>query len=244
LNNLGRESYFRQLPAQFFPLYAIAIRRLEKLSSFGLSAINRTINSVKHAPLRGKMPFEQSNNSVKTDIELYLALKSGSNHAFGIIYDRHGGLVYGVALKILGNAQEAEDLTQDVFISIAKGSTYEPSRGSLRTFLAILTRSRAIDRVRSRNSKRKVLGQLQDNQQQTVTDAPFAQVSRSEQSQEVRNAISQLSDEQQQILQMAYYDGLSQSEIANQLQVPLGTVKARARRGLLKLRQALVNYIG
>ncbi len=195
------------------------------------------------------MPSEQPTNSdkflsVQTDIELYLALKSGSDNAFGIIYDRHAGLVYGIALKILGNAQEAEDLTQDVFISVARSSAYEPTRGSLRTFLAILTRSRAIDRMRSRNSKRKVLGQWQDNQQQTFTEAPFEQVSRSEQSQEVTNAISQLSDSQQQILQMAYYDGLSQSEIARQLQVPLGTVKARARRGLLKLRQALADYIG
>jgi RNA polymerase sigma-70 factor, ECF subfamily len=183
------------------------------------------------------MPSEQPTNSDRlsgqTDIELYLALKSGLDDAFGIIYDRHAGLVYGIALKILGNSQEAEDLTQDVFLSIARSSSYEPTRGSLRTFLAILTRSRAIDRVRSRNNTRKVLGQWQDNQQQTATEAPFEQVSRSEQSQEVR-----------EILQMAYYDGLSQSEIAKQLQIPLGTVKARARRGLLKLRQTLRDYVG
>lgn len=194
------------------------------------------------------MPSEQPTNSDRlsgqTDIELYLALKSGLDDAFGIIYDRHAGLVYGIALKILGNSQEAEDLTQDVFLSIARSSSYEPTRGSLRTFLAILTRSRAIDRVRSRNNTRKVLGQWQDNQQQTVTEAPFEQVSRSEQSQEVRDALAQLPDPQQQILQMAYYDGLSQSEIAKQLQIPLGTVKARARRGLLKLRQTLRDYVG
>ena len=195
------------------------------------------------------MPSEQPTNSDlflsgKTDIELYLALKSGLDDAFGIIYDRHAGLVYGIALKILGNSQEAEDLTQDVFLSIARSSSYEPTRGSLRTFLAILTRSRAIDRVRSRSNTRKVLGQWQDNQQQTATEAPFEQVSRSEQSQEVRDALAQLPDPQQQILQMAYYDGLSQSEIAKQLQIPLGTVKARARRGLLKLRQTLRDYVG
>ena len=195
------------------------------------------------------MPSEQPTNSDlflsgKTDIELYLALKSGLDDAFGIIYDRHAGLVYGIALKILGNSQEAEDLTQDVFLSIARSSSYEPTRGSLRTFIAILTRSRAIDRVRSRSNTHKVLGQWQDNQQQTATEAPFEQVSRSEQSQEVRDALAQLPDPQQQILQMAYYDGLSQSEIAKQLQIPLGTVKARARRGLLKLRQTLRDYVG
>lgn len=193
------------------------------------------------------MPFEQPGKSEKlslqTDAELYLALKAGRDEAFGIIYDRHAGLVYGLALKILGNSQEAEDLTQDVFLNLARASTYEPNRGSLRTFLAILTRSRALDKVRSRSKAREFLGQLQNSQEQNVTESVFEQVSRSEQSEEVRAALTQLSDEQQQILQMAYYDGLSQSEIAARLKIPLGTVKARARRGLLKLRQTLTDYI-
>lgn len=194
------------------------------------------------------MPSEQPSNFdkfllVQTDAELYLALKAGRDEAFGIIYDRHAGLVYGLALKILGNSQEAEDLTQDVFLNLARASTYEPNRGSLRTFLAILTRSRALDKVRSRSKAREFLGQLQNSQEQNVTESVFEQVSRSEQSEEVRAALTQLSDEQQQILQMAYYDGLSQSEIAARLKIPLGTVKARARRGLLKLRQTLTDYI-
>lgn len=194
------------------------------------------------------MPSEQPGKSekfllVQTDAELYLALKAGQNEAFGILYDRHAGLVYGLALKILGNPQEAEDLTQDVFLNLARASTYEPSRGALRTFLAILTRSRAIDKVRSHSKAREFLGQLQNSQEQDVADSVFAQAYRTEQSEEVRAALAQLSDEQQQILQMAYYDGLSQSEIAARLKIPLGTVKARARRGLLKLRQTFTDYI-
>ena len=193
------------------------------------------------------MPSEQpgkfENSSLPTDAELYLALKAGRDQAFGTIYDRHAGLVYGLALKILGNPQEAEDLTQDVFLHLARSSTYDPSRGTLRTFLAILTRSRALDKVRSQNKTRQLLGQWQNNQDLDVTESLFEQVSRSEQSCEVRGALAQLSGEQQQILHMAYYDGLSQSEIAERLKIPLGTVKARARRGLLKLRQTLADYI-
>ncbi|MUL36138.1 sigma-70 family RNA polymerase sigma factor [Gloeocapsopsis dulcis] len=191
------------------------------------------------------MPSEQPSNTENltlTDVELYLALQAGQDVALGILYDRNAGLVYGIALKILGNPQEAEDLTQDVFLNLIQASSYEPSRGSLRTFLAILTRSRAIDRVRSRSKAREFFGQWRD-QAQHVTDSLFEQVFRSEQSQEVQAALSQLSDSQQQILQMAYYDGLSQSEIAKRLEIPLGTVKARARRGLLKLRQTLTDYI-
>ncbi len=182
--------------------------------------------------------------SVQTDAQLYLALKAGQTAALGILYDRHAGLVYGIALKVLGNSPEAEDLTQDVFLNLAKVHSYESNRGSLRTYLAILTRSRAIDRVRSRNTAREFLGRWRHNKEPEIfTDSLLEGVSRREQSQEVRAALAQLSDEQQQILRMAYYDGLSQSEIAKQLEIPLGTVKARARRGLLKLRQALTDYM-
>lgn len=182
--------------------------------------------------------------SVQTDAQLYLALKAGQTAAVGILYDRHAGLVYGIALKVLENPQEAEDLTQDIFLNFVKIGSYEPSRGSLRTYLAILTRSRAVDRVRSRSNTRELLKKWgHSREEETATDSLLEKVSRSEQSQEVKAALAQLSDEQQQILRMAYYDGLSQSEIANQLEIPLGTVKARARRGLLKLRQALTDYM-
>ena len=182
--------------------------------------------------------------SVQTDAQLYQALKAGQTAALGILYDRHAGLVYGIALKVLENPQEAEDLTQDIFLNFVKIGSYEPSRGSLRTYLAILTRSRAVDRVRSRSNTRELLQKWgHSREEETATDSLLEKVSRSEQSQEVKAALAQLSDEQQQILRMAYYDGLSQSEIANQLEIPLGTVKARARRGLLKLRQALTDYM-
>ena len=205
---------------------------------------------MEHTSLLCIMPFEQPDNtekllSVQTDAELYLALKAGQPAALGILYDRHAGLIYGLALKILGNPQEAEDLTQDVFLNLARACSYEPSRGSLRTFLAILTRSRAIDRVRSRSKARELLGRWGHSREQEIaTDSLFEQVSRNEQSQEVQAALAQLSDSQQQILRLAYYDGLSQSEIAERLKIPLGTVKARSRRGLLKLRQTLAEYIG
>ena len=182
--------------------------------------------------------------SVQTDAQLYQALKAGQTAALGILYDRHAGLVYGIALKVLENPQEAEDLTQDIFLNFVKIGSYDPSRGSLRTYLAILTRSRAVDRVRSRSNTRELLQKWgHSREEETATDSLLEKVSRSEQSQEVKAALAQLSDEQQQILRMAYYDGLSQSEIANQLEIPLGTVKARARRGLLKLRQALTDYM-
>ncbi|MBD0269684.1 MAG: sigma-70 family RNA polymerase sigma factor [Cyanobacteria bacterium Co-bin8] len=175
-----------------------------------------------------------------TDAELCLALRAGQTEALGVLYDRHAGLVYGLALRLLGNAQEAEDLTQDIFLSLARTLSFDPRRGSLRTYLAILTRSRAVDRMRSHQSAHTHLQRWHRSSDPLVSrNSPVDIAAAQEQSQEVQSALTQLSQEQQQILQMAYYDGLSQSKIAEQLNLPLGTVKARARRALIKLRQTL-----
>lgn len=180
-----------------------------------------------------------------TDAELYLALKAGQTNALGVLYDRHAALVYGIALQVTDNRQEAEDLTQDVFLQLVRSSSYDPRRGSLRTFLAILTRSRAIDRIRSRKSALAFLGRWKSNTgSESLSRSPLEFVAQTEQSEEVQTALSQLPPNEQQILRLAYYDGLSQSQIAAQLAIPLGTVKTRSRQGLLKLRQSLANYNG
>lgn len=194
------------------------------------------------------MPSEPSSHSAfslqnQTDTELIFALRSGQDLALEVLYDRHSGLVYGVACNVLGNAQEAEDLTQEIFIALVKGTGYNPQRGSLRTFLAILTKSRALDRLRSRSSTRQMISRWQQSQSSEPTpDSPLEQAFQQEQSEAVREALAQLPEAEQQILRLAYYDGFSQSEIAKQLALPLGTVKTRARRGLLNLRQFLTPF--
>jgi RNA polymerase sigma-70 factor, ECF subfamily len=194
--------------------------------------------------MHSEEPGHKEKNWVnQTDAELFLALKAGQIAALGILYDRHAGLIYGLALKILGNAQEAEDLTQEIFLALSRGSAYDPKRGSLRTFLAVMTRSRAIDKMRSRNTASRFLGRWKSNTQESTSNSPFEYVAQNEQAQEVQAALAQLSDNQQQVLKLAYYDGLSQSEIAQRLDIPLGTVKGRSRQGLLKLRQSLTDFI-
>ncbi len=179
----------------------------------------------------------------QTDAELIFALRSGQTSALSVLYDRHSGLVYGLALNVLDNVQEAEDLTQEVFITLIKGTAYNPQRGSLRTFLAILTKSRALDRLRSRSSARQRISRWQQSKTSEPTPkTPLEQVFQQEQSQAVKEALAQLPQAEQQVLRLAYYDGFSQSEIAQQLALPLGTVKTRARRGLLNLRQFLAPF--
>jgi RNA polymerase sigma-70 factor, ECF subfamily len=184
-------------------------------------------------------PSGDFTHAASSDSELCLALRAGESEALGILYDRHAGLVYSLARRLLGNSQEAEDLTQDIFLILARTTSYDPRRGSVRTYLAVLTRSRALDRLRSRRSAQTRLQTLQNSDLTSNSPAPLEQAVQQEESEGVQSALTQLPENQQQILRMAYYDGLSQAKIAERLDLPLGTVKARARRALLKLRQTL-----
>lgn len=180
-----------------------------------------------------------------TDAELFQALKTRQPSAFSILYDRYGSLVYGVALKVLKNSQEAEDLTQEIFLALWRNVTYNPQHGYFIRYLITMTRSRAIDKLRSRGRNLKLLERWgQTERQETDSSTPFEQASYQERSQHVRSALAQLPQEQRQVLEMAYDKGLSQSEIAQQLDIPLGTVKTRTRQGLLKLKQILRDSIG
>ncbi|QFZ91960.2 sigma-70 family RNA polymerase sigma factor [Synechococcus elongatus] len=184
-----------------------------------------------------------TSSNVRNDHDLWSELQQGQVAALASLYDRHASLVYGIALQVLGNSQEAEDLTQDIFIRLVdrQRSHYDPRRGSLRTYLAVLTRSRAIDRLRSRRTQAAAIDKVQSQlvQQQATTDPLISNLGAAETSAEVQQALAQLSESQQQVLRLAYYEGLSQADIAERLGEPLGTIKARARRGLLKLKQIL-----
>lgn len=188
--------------------------------------------------------YKLANSPSQTDIELFHALKAGESSALGILYDRYGKLVYGLSLRVLKNSQEAEDLTQEIFLNLWHKGNYNPARGSLSSYLTILTRSRAIDKIRLRGTNFKFLERWgQTMSTQTSVHTPFEQAALKERSQCVQNALVQLPQHYRQVLEMAYYEGLSQSEIAKQLNIPLGTVKTWVRQALLKLKQPLQNLI-
>lgn len=180
--------------------------------------------------------------SEQPDVEVLKNWQLGSSQAFGIFYDRYGELVYRLSLRILGSPQEAEDLTQEIFIQLSRNTTYDSKRGSIATFLSILTRSRAIDRLRKMRSQQQHLqkweqsiSQEQDHRQSSLME----NVSLNERSEKVKSALANLPIKHRQVLEMAYFDGLSQTEIAAALDTPLGTVKSWARNGLIKLRESL-----
>lgn len=181
---------------------------------------------------------------VQTDLDLLRALKAGQVTALSTLYDRYARLVYGLALRMLSNPEEAEDLTQEVFLTLWHRDAYNPARGSLSSYLTTLTRSRAIDRLRARSTRVRFLQRWSGMVRSESGGAtPLDQASIHERSQRLREALAQLPDNERQVLEIAYYEGLSQSEIAKRLDTPLGTVKTRSRQGLLRLRQTLQDFI-
>jgi len=181
--------------------------------------------------------------SNQTDTEVYFALVSGEVSALGILYERYGEVVYRFALRILGNAQEAEDLTQEVFLTLWRNQSYDPKRGSMLAFLNTLTRSKSIDRYRQRQAQWRSLEKLGKSNFLEPRNDLMDKLALKETSFQVRKAMDTLPTHQRIVLEMAYFDGLSQSEIAEDLKIPLGTVKSHKRNALLKLRQVLDSLV-
>jgi RNA polymerase sigma-70 factor, ECF subfamily len=181
----------------------------------------------------------------QSDAVLFEAMRGGNLCALDVLYDRYGDRVYRLAWRILQNNEEAADLTHDVFLHLWRKAKYDVDRGSLITFLSVMTRSRAINRLRQMRSQQKLAENwgyntlsLMAGKRQSLED-----LSLEETSQRVREALQDIPENQRQVLEMAYYDGLSQAEITERLDVPIGTVKTWARRGLMRLRQILTDLL-
>ncbi|NJN23868.1 MAG: sigma-70 family RNA polymerase sigma factor [Acaryochloridaceae cyanobacterium RL_2_7] len=171
-----------------------------------------------------------------SDFELAEAIANQNLAALELIYDRYSTLVYTLALKILRQPQEAEDLTQEVFLKLWRDQNYRPQRGTLSSFLTTLTRSRAIDRLRVQSNRRKILQRWNFHGASSPV-TPMEQASWSERQSQINEALESLSPKHRQVLELSYFKGMSQSEIARELDLPLGTVKTWARKGLLQLRE-------
>ncbi len=177
-----------------------------------------------------------------TDAELVCGLRSGQNRSLAVLYDRYAGLVYSIAYRILQNTQEAEDLTQDIFVTFWQGDRFDPTRGSLSSFLGLLTRSRAIDKIRQRTTANNFLSRWQ----QTITEkctspSPLELATVQETQAKIQQAMQQLPALQRQILELNYYQGFSHHQIAESLNLTPGVVKSRLRQALTQLKAQLID---
>ena len=158
-------------------------------------------------------------------------LAAGDQKALGEFYDLYAGLANGLALRILRDSSDAEDVVQEAFVQVwRQAGRYDPRRGSPQAWLCTIARTRALDRLRRRVSRRE-----------DATEAPpaTADAPQTEEALTVRKALDGLSSDQRRALELAYYEGLTQTEIARELNEPLGTIKTRIRTAMIRLREAL-----
>ena len=176
--------------------------------------------------------------------QLIALTAQGDQTALATFYDRTSPQVFGLVLKILNNREAAEEVTLDVYTQVwRRAHTYDRIRGAPGAWLMILARTRAIDRFRAGAAEHGRIESLDAARFfASDEDSPEQDVAGQERRRYVRQAFGYPDEEQRQAIALAYFFGLSQSEIAENLQIPLGTVKTRIRLGMMKLREALAPY--
>lgn len=168
------------------------------------------------------------------DSALVAGMRQGSEDALAQLYDRYSPLVYSVALRVLGDTGAAEDLLQEVFMQLWRNpSVFDSSRGSLGSWLAVISRNRAIDVLRKRKPETDVSDVIVAVERDLAGEADRNRVM-----EKVRGLLGGMPSTQRTALEMAYFEGLSHSEISAKTGEPLGTIKTRIRTGLLALRKA------
>lgn len=191
---------------------------------------------------RTTMPAASDVSVGPDDAELFHRIAHGDESAFAMFYDRHATLLFSIALRIVGDAADAEDVLQDAAVLIwERAPAYQPSLGKPASWAVTVVRNKAIDRFRSGRRKAAVFSTIPeetggspepgDGTGRPVfdgTDAAF-----------IRQALNGLAADQRQAIELAFFGGLTQTEIAERLGQPLGTIKARIRRGMLHMRDAL-----
>ena len=189
----------------------------------------------------------ESDTELEAEIELMKRVGQGDQRSFEELYERFSGVLFSIAYRVLNNQEAAEDVLQDVFVQIwEKAPLYDPSRGKPLTWAGTLTRNRSIDRLRSTQRRNRLQDDLQresDTFEHFDDRSSLDAVTSGETNVLVREAMKKLPKDQREAIELAFFHSLKQSEIAERLNEPLGTIKARIRRGLMKLRDVLSNKL-
>jgi RNA polymerase sigma-70 factor (ECF subfamily) len=178
-----------------------------------------------------------------SDEALLAQIARGDEAALGALYDRFGRIVYGLALRVVRNAQLAEEATQEAFLAVWRtADEYRASRGSARAWLLTIAHRRAVDRVRYEQRRVVVNEPLDETTQDQIREIiPSAEDEAwvvFERERLVR-ALARIPDAERELIELAYFDGYTQTQLAERLGLPLGTVKRRTFNGLRRLRELL-----
>ena len=182
-------------------------------------------------------------NQALQDAELFRRTALGDQSSLDELHRRYSGILLATAFHVLNNNVEAEDVVQDAFVQIwEKASIYDIRRGKPLTWAMTVTRNKAIDRRRRMQRRHRLHDEIERETQiwdRVVQIDSSDEAAAHETSAILRSAVIQLSDHQRRAIELAFFNGLTQQEIAQKLDEPLGTVKARIRRGIMKLREII-----
>lgn len=179
-------------------------------------------------------------------------MSAGDERALGDLYDRHGSTVYALAVAIVRERADADEVVADAFGQAWRTATqFDPGRGSVGAWLATITRTRALDLLRARGRRARALERAARDDDQGLA-APLGQAparpdrgaERHEARRLVQRSLAELPEPQRRVIELAYFGGFTQAEIAAELHEPLGTVKTRMRAGMEKLRGSLASLLG
>lgn len=230
-----------------------------ELPTFDISSITRLLSptgAINLAPTDAinqgainRVPttvWREQDAATLSDEALMHALCEGAEWAMQHLYQRYARYIYSLAYRIVHDSFTAEDIVQDVFVSVwRKAISYQEPQGSVRSWLQAIVHHRAIDKIRASTHRDAQWTPLQsDNEQDPPSLAPevWETAWHNEQSASIRQALASLPAAQQQVIEMSYFLGYTHIEIAEELHLPLGTVKGRMRLALQKLRVLLQEY--
>ncbi|MBI1852318.1 MAG: sigma-70 family RNA polymerase sigma factor [Planctomycetes bacterium] len=221
-------------------LDALALPLFARSASSSASGRQRGASETGRAAKGSGTPDDRDRDS-----ELLQSVARGDERALATLYDRYSSFSFALLFRMLGDRDEAEDALQEVFLKVWRSADrFDPKIGTVSTWLSILTRNHAVDRLRSgrratRRAQSSLGGPSGSLEPADPKLEPAAQTAIDEDAAFVRRCLNELPREQLIPIELAYFDHLSQSEIAETLQQPLGTVKTRMRSGLQKLRKSL-----
>jgi RNA polymerase sigma-70 factor, ECF subfamily len=183
-----------------------------------------------------------SEQTAPREAQLVRQAARGDRDAFAALYDLYSRPLYSFAIRILGDPKEAEDVLQEVFLQIwEKASQYDEAAGKPFSWAVTMTRNKAIDRIRSRQRRSRLIEEAAENLGETTSEpaAPAVAGVGPDEAAQIRAAMESLPKDQRRAIEMAFFGGLTHIQIAESLKEPLGTIKARIRRGMLQLRDCL-----
>ncbi len=174
-------------------------------------------------------------------ISMMAAVVARKESAYDALCRQYRPLIYATVYRVINNPQDAEDLTQEVLLSVwKKADTWVPSKGKLSTWIASIARNRAIDAIRSKQRRSALRDRVQEEEGPLdagrLEESARDQIFRTEAHRIARAAVVNLTHEQREAIELAYFEGLTQSEVAERIGIPVGTAKARIRRGVQRLR--------